>query len=80
MRLGQYGTAVPVTQKQRDFDVESAVADRSATTVDRTLHAILDGVGMQVQFLGRGLEAPTGAQKDSQRFAPPRRWRSRLPN
>jgi len=38
-----------VTQKQRDFDVESAVADWSAPTVDRTLHAIFDRVGVQVR-------------------------------
>jgi hypothetical protein len=43
-RNGEDGIAVPVTEKQRDFDIESALSDRSATTVDRALHAILDRV------------------------------------
>ena len=49
--------AVPVAEQQRDFDVEAAIDDRSAATLDRAVHAIFDGVGVQMEFLGGGLEA-----------------------
>jgi hypothetical protein len=45
-----------VAQKQRDFDVEAVIADRSSATLDRALHAILDGIGVQMEFLSGGLE------------------------
>jgi hypothetical protein len=58
-----------VAPKQRDFDVEAVFADRSSTTFDRSLHAIFDGIGVQMEFLSGGLETRAAAQENSQCFA-----------
>jgi hypothetical protein len=56
-------------EKQRDFDVEPVIADRSATTFDRAIHAILHGIEVKMEFLGSGFEARAAAQEDSQCLA-----------
>ena len=56
-RSCEHGFAIPTTQQQRDFDVEAVGVDRSAATFDRSLHAILDGIEVKMEFLGGGFEA-----------------------
>ena len=44
------GCVEPIAKQQRHFDVQPIVGDRSAPAFDRALHAVLHGVGMQVEF------------------------------
>jgi len=45
-----------VTEKQRDFDVQPVVADRSAAPFGCALHPIFDRVEMEVQFSAAALK------------------------
>src|SRR5262245_18760040 len=60
---------IPVAQQQRDFDIETVIADPSAATFDRTAHAIFDGIGVQMKLFGGIFEATAGAQRDTACFA-----------
>jgi hypothetical protein len=46
-----------MAKQQCDFAVESAIAHRAAATFDCALHAVFDGVGVEMEFLGGRLEA-----------------------
>src|SRR5947209_4433623 len=55
--LIQHRRIEPMTKEQCDFHIESVVGDRSATTLERALHAVFHRVDMQVQFVGGGFVA-----------------------
>jgi hypothetical protein len=56
-RSPQHCGAEPLAQDQRNFDVETVIADRAAATFQRPVHAVLHRVGVQMKFLGRCLVA-----------------------
>ena len=49
----QDGPTKPLANEQRDFNVESVVVDRPASALDGALYPVLDGIGMQVELVGR---------------------------
>ena len=69
--LLQDSGAVPVADKQGEFDVEAVPVDGTTTSGDRPTDAILHRVEVQVQFLGGQLVARTTAKDDPQRLAQP---------
>jgi hypothetical protein len=67
----QHRIAIPTTEQQRDFDVESVLADRAATTLDSALHPVLDRVEVEVTAIR--MQEAAGAEQiflAGQPFAP----------